>query len=150
MKDYVSKLTEEKIISITFVIGGILKENDEFCIVLAYDDHVDTMRRRFKQINFEHIYSIQPIKRLSDINNALYLVDNLSHNQIELPSSIKKKDKGDILVHKQSVEFAMEIDLPSTKKTQPTSIEISSNHSNETVVKKTLEKTEKKVISVFH
>lgn len=148
LKDYVSKLTEEKIISITYIIGGTLKENDEFCIVLAYDDHVDTMRRRFKQINFEHIYSIQPIKRLSDINNALYLVDNLSQNQIELPSSIKKKKKEDMLVHKPSEEVAMEIDLPSNKQTQ-SSNEILSNHKNETIAKDKLEKTEKKVISVF-
>lgn len=149
MKDYVSKLTDDKKYSITIVIGGTLKENDEFCIVLAYDDHVETMRRRFKQIHFEHLYSIQPISRFHDINNALCLADNSLNNYINLPSSIKKKEKGNNLIHKQCVEIPEEKDLPSTEQKNSTPTKVV-NNSIETVVNKTLDKTEKKVILILN
>lgn len=144
LKDYVSKLTDNKKYSTTIVIGGTLKENDEFCIVLAYDNHVETMRRRFKQINFEHLYSIQPISRFNDTNNALYLVDNSINNYVNLPSSIEKKEKGSILINKQSVEIAMEIDLPINKETNITPNRVL-NNINKTNGETKLDKIQKKV-----
>jgi len=127
LQDYVSQLTSSKKYSITIAIGGILQENNEFCIVIAYNDHVETMRRRFKQISFEHLYSIQPISRFDDINNALYLVDNSLNNKV--PSSIKKKEKINICVQKQSNQIAIEMCAPSTKETNVISNEVL-NHSN--------------------
>lgn len=133
LRDYVSKLPDGKKYSTTFAIGGTLKENDEFCIVLAYDDHVETMRRRFKHINFEHLYSIQPISRFDDINNALYLAD-CSLDHASLPSSINRKEKRNISEDKQCVETAMDVDLPLTKETNSTSNKVLNNHSNVTKV----------------
>lgn len=145
LKDYVSKLADDKKYSITIIIGGIFKENDEFCIVLAHDDHVESIRRCFKQISFEHLYSIQPISRFDDINNALYLVDSPLNNNINLPSSIKKKEKDNNLIHKQCAETPVEIDLSTTKEKNPTPIKLT-NNTNETIVNEKLEKTQKKVI----
>lgn len=149
LKDYVSKLSDDKKYSITIIIGGILKENDEFCIVLAYYDHIKTLRRRFKNIDFEHFYSIQPVSRFSDINNALYLVDNSENSYANLPSSIKNKEKGIISIPEENVKTPMEIDVPLGYKTNSTPNTVS-NHSNETVVKTKLEKTNKKVILIFN
>lgn len=147
LKDYVSKLPDDKKYSTTIIIGGTFKENDEFCVVLAYDDHVETMRRRFKHIDFEHLYSIQPISRFDDVNNALYLADN-SLNYVSLPSSINKIEKKNISVSKQCVETKKDIDLPSTKVIEETSSKALNNHSNETKVedKTKLDKTQKKVM----
>lgn len=151
MKDYVSKLSDDKKYSTTIVIGGTFKENDAFCVVLAYDDHVETMRRRFKHIDFEHFYSIQPISRFDDINNALYLADN-SLEYVSLPSSINKKEKKTIAVPKQCVETKIDIDLPSNKVTGDTPNKLLNNHNNETKVedKSKLDKTQKKVIIVLN
>lgn len=151
LKDYVSKLPDDKKYSTTIVIGGTFKENDEFCVVLAYDDHVETMRRRFKHIDFEHLYSIQPINRFDDINNALYLADN-SLEYVSLPSSINRKEKKNISVPKQCVETKIDIDLPSAKATKDTSNGVLNNHNNETKIedKTKLDKTHKKVISVLN
>lgn len=149
LKDYVTKLSDDKKYSITIIIGGILKENDEFCIVLAYNDHVETLRRRFKNIDFEHFYSIQPVSRFSDIDNALYLVDSSENNYANLPSSIKNKEKGIMSIPEENVKTPMEIDVPLVNKTKATP-NIISNHSNETVVKTKLDKTNKKVIIIFN
>jgi len=143
LKKYVSKLTGDKKYSITIVIGGIFKENDEFCIVLAHDDHVESMRRRFKQISFEHFYSIQPISRFDDINNALYLVDSLLNNHSDLHSSIKKKEKDNNLIHKQCADIPEEIDVTSTREKNPTPTKVVIN-TNETIVNKKLDKNQKK------
>ncbi|XP_060837578.1 DNA polymerase delta subunit 3-like [Rhopalosiphum padi] len=143
LKDYVSKLTDDQKYSITVVIGGTLKENDEFCIVLAYDDHVETMRRRFKQIDFEHIYSIQPISRFDDINNALYLVDNSLNNYTNLPSSIKTKEKINDSMSEQKDAIEMEINLPLTKQTNLSPNKIQ-NHKSETIASTKLDKPQKK------
>ncbi|VVC27706.1 DNA polymerase subunit Cdc27 [Cinara cedri] len=146
LKDYACKLTDDKNYSVSIIIGGILKETDEFCIVLANDDHAKTVRRRFKKINFEHLYSIQPISRLSDINNALYLVDSSENNFVNLPSSIKKTEKGIMSIPVKSVETAMEIDVPLGKETNSTSNTVS-NYSKQIVskqsVKTELDKTQK-------
>lgn len=151
LKDYISKLSDDKKYSTTIVIGGTFKENDAFCVVLAYDDHVETMRRRFKHIDFEHLYSIQPISRFDDINNALYLADN-SLEYVSLPSSINKKEKKTIAVPKQCVETKIDIDLPSNKVTGDTPNKLLNNHNNETKVedKSKLDKTQKKVIIVLN
>lgn len=152
LKDYVSKLPDDKKYSTTIVIGGTFKENDEFSVVLAYDDHVETMRRRFKHIDFEHLYSIQPISRFDDINNALYLADN-SLEYVSLPSSINRKEKKNITVPKQCVETKINnIDLSSSKATKDTSNGVLNNHNNETKVedKTKLDKTQKKVILVLN
>lgn len=149
LKDYVSKLTDDQKYSITVVIGGTLKENDEFCIVLAYDDHVETMRRRFKEIDFEHIYSIQPISRFDDINNALYLVDNSLNNYTNLPSSIKTKEKINDSMSEQKDAIEMEINLPLTKQTNLSPNKIQ-NHKSETIASTKLDKPQKKVILVFN
>ncbi|XP_026808725.1 DNA polymerase delta subunit 3-like [Rhopalosiphum maidis] len=143
LKDYVSKLTDDQKYSITVVIGGTLKENDEFCIVLAYDDHVETMRRRFKQIDFEHIYSIQPISRFDDINNALYLVNNSLNNYTNLLSSIKTKEKRNDLMSEQKDAIEMEINLPLTKQTNLSPNKIQ-NHKSETIARTELDKPQKK------
>lgn len=145
LKEYVSKLTDDQKYSITVVIGGVLKENDGFSIVLAYDDHVDTMRRRFKQIDFEHIYSIQPISRFDDINNALYLVDNSSNNYTNLPSSIKTKEKGNDSMPEQTDAIEMEINLPLTEQTNLSPNKIQ-NLKSEIITNTKLDKTQKKVI----
>lgn len=115
LNDYVSLLTDDKKYSITIVIGGTFQENDEFGIVLAYDDHIDTVRRRFKEISFEHLYSIQPISRFDDINYALYLVDNSLSDNVNLPSSIKKKEKEITSIPKQDVEIEMKVDVSTAK-----------------------------------
>lgn len=148
LKDYVSKLSDDKKYSITIIIGGILKENDEFCIILAYDDHAETVRRRFQRIDFEHLYSIQPVSRLSDINNTLNLIDNSENNYTDLPSSIKKKDKRIMSISKESIETAMEIGVTLIEETNSTQNTVS-NHSNEVVVKSKLDKTQEKVILIF-
>uniref|UniRef100_A0A2H8TVG5 DNA polymerase delta subunit 3 n=1 Tax=Melanaphis sacchari TaxID=742174 RepID=A0A2H8TVG5_9HEMI len=139
LKDYVSKLTNDQKYSITVIMGGTLKENDEFSIVLAYDDHVETMRRRFKQIDFEHIYSIQPISRFDDINNALYLVDNSLNDYINLPSSIKTKKKGN--EQKDAIEMEIDLALPEQTNLSPNEIQ---NHESETIADTKLDKTQKK------
>lgn len=126
------------------MIGGILKENAEFCIVLAHDDHVETMRRRFKQIDFEHVYSIQPIKRFDDINNALYLVDSSLNNNTNLTSSIKRKEKVDSTPTQRDV-IEIDIDLPVSKKTNLSPVKVL-NHKNEKIADKKSDKIEKKVI----
>lgn len=150
LKDYVSKLTDDHKYSITVAIGGTLKENDEFCIVLAYDDHVETMHRRFKQIDFEHVYSIQPINRFDDMNNALYIVDNSLNNCVNLPSSIKRKEIGnDSMSEKRGDVIEMEIDLPLTKQTNLPSNQVQ-NHKNEKTAITKLDKTQKEVILIFH
>ncbi|XP_060863805.1 DNA polymerase delta subunit 3-like [Metopolophium dirhodum] len=141
LKDYVSKLTDDHKYSITVAIGGTLKENDEFCIVLAYDDHVETMHRRFKQIDFEHVYSIQPINRFDDMNNALYIVDN-SLNNVNLPSSIKRKEIGNDSMPEQRDVIEMEINLPLTKQTNLSPNQVQ-NHKNETTADTKLDKTQK-------
>ncbi|XP_001947535.2 DNA polymerase delta subunit 3 [Acyrthosiphon pisum] len=141
LKDYVSKLTADHKYSITIAIGGTLKENDEFCIVLAYDDHVETMHRRFKQIDFEHVYSIQPINRFDDMNNALHLVDN-SLNNVNLPSSIKRKEIGNDSIPEQRDAIEMEINLPLTKQTNLSPNQVQ-NHKNETTADIKLDKTQK-------
>lgn len=145
LKEYVSKLTDDHKYSITVVIGGVLKENDGFSIVLAYDDHVETMRRRFKQIDFEHIYSVQPISRFDDINNALYLVDNSLNNYTNLSSSIKTKEKGNDSMPEQRDAIEMKINLPLTKQTNLSPNKIQ-NLKNETIANTKLDKTQKKVI----
>lgn len=138
LNDYASKLDGNKKYSTTKIIGGILKDNDEFCIVLVYDDHVETIRRRFKQINFEHLYSIQPISnRLSDINTSLYLVDNSPNDHAKLFSSIKKKNI------EQNVN-KMGIDLPSNEETNEVL-----NHINEINLNTKPVKTHEKVISIM-
>lgn len=96
------------------------------------------MRRRFKQINFEHLYSIQPINRFDDINNALYLVDSSLNNHI--PSSIKKKENGNISTDKQKVEIAMETDSPKELNSSPIQV---LNRNGET----NLDKIQEKVIN---
>jgi len=149
LKDYVSKLTGDHKYSITVAIGGTLKENDEFCIVLAYDDHVKTMHRRFKQIDFEHVYSIQPINRFDDMNNALCIVDNSLNNYINLPSSIKKKEIGNDSIPEQRDIVEMEINLPLTKQTN-LSLNQVQNHKNETIADTKLDKKQKKVILIFN
>jgi len=148
LKDYVSKLTDDHKYSITVAIGGTLKENDEFCIVLAYDDHVETMHRRFKQIDFEHVYSIQPINRFDDMNNALYIVDN-SLNNVNLPSSIKRKEIGNDSMLEQRDVIEMEINLPLTKQTNLSPNQVQ-NHKNETTADKKLDKTQKEVTLIFY
>lgn len=149
LKDYVSKLTNDHKYSITVAIGGTLKENDEFCIVLAYDDHVETMHRRFKQIDFEHVYSIQPINRFDDMNNALYLVDNSPNNYVNLPSSIKRKEIGNDSILEQKSVDEMEINLPLTKQTNLSPSQVQ-NHKNETIANTKLDKTQKEVILIFN
>jgi len=149
LKDYVSKLTDDQKYSITVVIGGTLKANDEFCIVLVYGDHVETMRRRFKLVDFEHIYSIQPISRFDDMNNALYLMDNSLNSYINLPSSIKKKEKETDSKTKQRDEIEMEINLPLTKKTSISPNKVL-NHKNEPIADTKLEITQKRVILIFN
>lgn len=143
---YVGSLVDNTKYSTTFAIGGILKENDEFCIIMVYDDHLVTMRRRFKLIDFEHIYSIQPIKRFDDINNALYLIDSSLDNYVNLPSSIKKKEKQNISFPGQNTEIVEEINLSSTKEINLTATEVP-NHSNERkMIETKLDKTQKKVL----
>jgi len=149
LEEYVSKLTDDHKYSITIAIGGTLKENDEFCIVLAYDDHVETMHRRFKQIDFEHVYSIQPINRFDDMNNALYLVDNSLNNYVNLPSSIKKKEIGNNSIPEQRDVIKMEINLPLTEQTNLSSNQVQS-HKNETTVNTKLDKTQKEVTLIFY
>lgn len=112
--------------------------------MLAYDNHVETVRRRFKQINFEHLYSIQPISRFDDTNNALYLIDNSLNNYVNLPSSIKKKEKSNMLLNKQSIGIAMEIDLPINRDINVTSNEVL-NNINETISETKVDKIQKKV-----
>lgn len=158
---YVDSLVDNTKYSITFVIGGVLIENDEFCMVMAYDDHLETMRRRFKIINFEHIYSIQPVKRFDDINNALYLIDGSLENNVSLPSSIKKKEKQNVSITEQNNEnneIEKDIDLSSTAEINLTATKVL-NHSNETKVlnnsNKTkaetkLDNTQKKVVFIFN
>lgn len=147
MRNYVAQISDDKKYSITVIIGGTLHENDEFCLVLAYDDHVKTVCRRFKHISFKHFYSIQPINRFNDINNALYLVDNSLNININLPSSIKKKDKETIAISDQSNVMAMEIDdVPSSKEIESTLNEVS-NHKNVTTK---LDEAQKKVILIFN
>lgn len=144
LKEYVSKLTEDKKYSITIAIGGTMKENDDFCIVLAYNDHVETMRRRFKQVDFEHVYSVQPTSRLDDINNALYLTDSLLNNNVNISTSIKRKEKENTSLHESSIEIPMEMDdLPPTNSTTNKVL----NHSSETALVETKSvKSPKKVI----
>ncbi|XP_025404852.1 DNA polymerase delta subunit 3-like [Sipha flava] len=143
LQDYVDSLVDDTKYSITFIIGGVLKENDEFCMIIAYDDHLETIRRRFKLINFEHIYSIQPVKRFDDINNALYLIDSSIDNYVTLPSSIKKKEKQIISIPEQNNEIEKEIDLSSAAEINLTATKVP-NHSNETEVDTILDKTQKK------
>lgn len=144
LNDYVSLLTDDKKYSITIVIGGTFRENDEFGIVLAYDDHIDTVRRRFKEINFEHLYSIQPIRRFDDINNALYLVDNSLSDNVNLPSSIKKKEKQNTSIPKQNVEIAMEVNVSTAEQTKLKHNEVLNNINDAKS-----DKTKKKVILIF-
>lgn len=144
LNDYVSLHTNDKKYSITVVIGGTFRENDEFGIVLAYDDHIDTVRRRFKEINFEHLYSIQPIKRFDDINNALYLVDNSLSNNVNPPSSIKKEEKQNPSIPKQDVEIAIKVDAAIAKQTKLRPNEVLNNINDEKS-----DKTKKKVILIF-
>lgn len=107
-----------------------------------YDDHVETIRRRFKQINFEHMYSIQPISnRLSDINTSLYLVDNSPNDHAKLSSSIKKKNI------EQNVVNKIGIDLPSNEETNSTNEVL--NHINENNLNTKPVKTHEKVISIM-
>lgn len=141
LRDYVSKLTGDKKFSTTMVIGGILQENDAFCIVLVIDDHVETIRRRFKQISFEHLYSIQPTSnRLSDINNSLYLIDNSLSDHIYLSSSIKNKEKGNALLPIQNIDNIIEID--STEKSNSAVVEVL-NHTYNSIVKTKSDKIQK-------
>lgn len=105
---------------------------------MVYNDHLETVRRRFKHINFEHLYSIQPINRFDDINNALYLVDSSLNNHI--PSSIKKKENGNIATDKQNVEISMETD--SSKEVNSLPIKVPNHNS-----KINLDKVQNKVIS---
>jgi hypothetical protein len=149
LQDYVDSLVDDTKYSITFIIGGVLKENDEFCMIIAYDDHLETIRRRFKLINFEHIYSIQPVKRFDDINNALYLIDSSIDNYVTLPSSIKKKEKQIISIPEQNNEIEKEIDLSSAAEINLTATKVP-NHSNETEVDTILDKTQKKVVFIFN
>jgi len=149
LNDYVSKLNDDHKYSITVAIGGTLKENDEFCIVLAYDDHVKTMQRRFKQIDFEHVYSVQPINRFDDMNNALFIVDNSLNNYVNLPSSIKKKEIGNDSIPEQRDTVEMEINLPLTKQTNLSPNQVQ-NHKNETISDTKLDKTQKEVILIFN
>ncbi|KAL4098942.1 hypothetical protein QTP88_023449 [Uroleucon formosanum] len=100
------------------------------------------MHRRFKQIDFEHVYSIQPINRFDDMNNALYLVDNSLNNYINLPSSIKRKEIGNISMPEQRDVIQMEINLPLTKQTNLSPNQVQS-HKNETTANTKLDKTQK-------
>lgn len=149
LKNYVAQISDDKKYSITVVIGGTLHENDEFCIVLAYDDHAKTVRRRFKHISFEHFYSIQPISRFDDMNNALYLADNTLNININLPSSIKKKENENAALSDHSNVMAMEIDdVVSTQETKSMLNEVS-NHENVTKLDEA-KFTQKNVILIFN
>lgn len=150
MRDYVAQISDDKKYSITVIIGGTLHENDEFCVVLAYDDHVKTVCRRFKHISFKHLYSIQPISRFNDINSALYLADNSLNININLHSSIKKKVKETAALSDQSNVMAMEIDdVPSIKETKSMFNEVS-NHKNVTTKLDETLLTQEKVILIFN
>lgn len=107
------------------------------------------MHRRFKQIDFEHVYSIQPINRFDDMNNALYIVDNSLNNYINLPSSIKRKEIGNNSVPKQRDVIQMEINLPLTKQTNLSPNQVQS-HKNETTANTKLDKTQKEVTLIFY
>lgn len=144
LNDYVSLHTDDKKYSITVIIGGTFRENDEFGIVLAYDDHIDTVRRRFKEIHFEHLYSIQPIRRFDDINNALYLVDNSLNDNVTSPSSIKKEEKQNTFIPKQDVEIAMEVNVSTAKQTK-----LRPNEDLNNINDKKSDRTKKKVILIF-
>nr|BAH71904.1 ACYPI010240 [Acyrthosiphon pisum] len=106
------------------------------------------MHRRFKQIDFEHVYSIQPINRFDDMNNALHLVDN-SLNNVNLPSSIKRKEIGNDSIPEQRDAIEMEINLPLTKQTNLSPNQVQ-NHKNETTADIKLDKTQKEVTLIFN
>lgn len=95
------------------------------------------------------MYSIQPISRFDDINNALYLVDNSLNSYSDLPSSIKKKQKGGNSIHKQCAEIPVEIDLPSIKEKSLTPTKVV-NYNNEKIINKKLAETQEKVILIFN
>lgn len=142
--DYVSQIAKDKTYSITILIKGILKENNEYCIVLAYEDHVETVRRRFKQVDFEHIYSVQPISRFDDMSNALHLADSSLNKLSDISTSIIKKDKRNTLGNKPSNETSMEVDTVPSNEVSNTINEVT-QLKNDTVIEKKLVKSQKKV-----
>lgn len=80
-----------------------------------HDDHVETMRRQFKNILFEHIYSIQPIGRLTDMSNDLFLVEKAEYNILNMLSSIKKNFNSKIIDKNVVVESSFQIDSHQDK-----------------------------------
>ncbi|XP_050424123.1 DNA polymerase delta subunit 3-like [Adelges cooleyi] len=118
LKDYICKISDSKKYSVTVVIGGSLKEKNEFCIVLSYDNHVETIRRRFKNILFEQIYSIQPIGRFTDLSNDLYLAEQIDENFTNICSSIRMKNTKKVIAYDSVKGTPMEIDETQNKETK--------------------------------
>ena len=74
----------------TYLIGGLLKDGEGGSVQIVREEHINKVKREFKLVTSEHVYSVQKAKTLQDLN-ILYTVDVDQREEKDLKqlSSIK-------------------------------------------------------------
>lgn len=68
---YASTSKHRPDLSSVYAVGGELKNDGGFSVIIAQDEDLDSVKSQFKEVSWEQLYSLQKKGQLCDLNTLL-------------------------------------------------------------------------------